>query len=391
MQKLKLNWKIAFFSLCFSLIILNIILIGNCFKGSGWDFDIYCSAVKTLQSGKNPYLVRNLKEYSGGPMSFSFVYPPISLPFFKMICFINQRVSYHIIWILMLVATFLATRRIDKNFESWLLTTLLTTGFIATYWNLLTGNVGLIELFLFSVTYYWIIKKNYCLSALFLVLASTLKIVPLLFGGLFIFARLSKLDKFKIFSIIAASFASINLLSYILFPSLTSSYYLSIMGQMGQHNPIFEGGGLNNPASFFLIKKISDLLFNHSFMVLLGLYILFVGFIAALLFNYVWRKKRDFVDIFSVGTLAVLIVLPRLKPYSFTFALLPMYFLLKDFDFKNKFWSILLISACPLIFYTAGNFLDLSLNLSWNYSQPICLFIFFMFFLTRDYKLDITQ
>lgn len=388
-------------SLCIFLLVLTVGIIRKSYYETGWDFNVYIAAVSAFENGLDPYSVGNLQKYQIQASNLPFVYPPISILFFKsLIVFFkkihlsNFRINYYILWCLFLTGTFFVIRRGDKDFQPLLLITLLTTGFIASFWNFLTGNVGLIELFLFSLTFYFILKDRYYLSAVFLSLTAAMKIIPLAYVIFFVFSKKPNSVKWKVILLSVMLFVLFSVVSYFLFPDITYSYYHSVLGKLGgEGSPIHESVGIVNPSLFFLIRNVSRKLFCESHVVSFSIYSLFVGCVIAFFSKYVLKKDRDFVKIFSLGVISFFLVFPRTSPYSFTFVLLPVYFLAKEFDLMNKFLTVLIVSAVPLItllklvtnvfIYGRKDYSCFAKML--NYSQSTCLLLFFVFFLVRDY------
>jgi len=105
---------------CILLIVTNLIIIFKSYKQAGWDFEVYCSAVKAIDDGKNPYLVRNTSEYTSKDLSF--VYPPSSLLLFKPLCLWEHKISYFVFYSVLLLGCFLilskTTRKKDGLFCS---------------------------------------------------------------------------------------------------------------------------------------------------------------------------------------------------------------------------------------------------------------------------------
>jgi len=388
-------------ALCIFLVVLTIGIIRKSYYETGWDFNVYIAAVSAFENGIDPYSVEALQKYQVQTNPLPFIYPPISLLFFKsliVLCkkmyLLNFRINYYILWCLFLTGTFFVVRKGDKDFQPLLFITLLTTGFIASFWNFMTGNIGLVELFLFSLTFYFILKDRYYLSAAFIALTGTMKIIPLIYVVFFVFSKKSNSFKWKVVLLSVILFVLISATSYFLFPDITYPYYQSLIGNLGVEGGLFlKSGGIINPSLFFLIRDISRKLFCESHIASLSIYTLFVGGVIALFIRYVLEKDRDFVKIFSLGVIAFFLVFPRSSPYSFTFVLLPVYFLAKEFDMRNKFLTVLIVSAVPLItllklvtnVFLYGRKDDSYFTKVLNYSQSICLLIFFVFFLVRDY------
>ena len=276
-------------ALCIFLLVLTVGIIRKSYYETGWDFNVYIAAVSAFENGIDPYSVGNLQKYQIQASNLPFVYPPISILFLNHSLFSLRRficlISGLIITfsgVFFLTGTFFVIRRGDKDFQPLLLITLLTTGFIASFWNYLTGNVGLIELFLFSLTFYFVLKERYYLSSAFITLAATMKIIPLVFLIFFIFLKTSKQGKWRIILFSVMLFVLISAVSYFLFPDITYSYYQSVLGKLGgEGSPIHESGGIVNPSLFFLIRNVSRKLFCESYVVSFSIYTLFVGCVIA--------------------------------------------------------------------------------------------------------------
>jgi len=381
--------KKTYISLCLCLILINIFLIiitGISIDSVGGDYNIYCGAVKVFEDGNNPYLVDNLRVYTRSDLSFTYL--PLNITIFKGLCHFNRYfdswIIYYICWSGLLLGSFFVIKKSDADCQPLLLFTLLITGFMGTYWNFFTGNTGLIHVFLISLMFYSIIKKKYYWASLFLVFASLLKIIPLIFSALFIFARISKWTKIKIWIFTAVLVVLTHLLSFVLYPGITISYYLSIIGRMGQqHSPIHERVG----TFFFLFEEISKTLFGDISLISLFLYLAFTGLILAVVVKYSRAKNRSFLNVFSLGMLAFMLIFPRLRAYSFAWSLVPAYFLLKCWNLNGKLLAVLVVSVAPLFFL--GTFSISGWFLGWletvEYGQSICLLVFFILILIPDH------
>ncbi len=391
---------------CIALLIIpNVVLLVSWYPSSGFDLNIGCSAVTAYDDGFDPYIVQYLQMYSASP--YSFPYPPISLVFFELICCGDHRIVYYIIWALLLTATFLTVKK-TNNSDPFLILVVLCTGFVATFLNFFTGNLGIPQLLFFSIIIALISKDRYYPAAILMGLMASLKLWPLALGALFLLAPRCKTDKIKLCSVLLISFGIVHLISYLAYPEITASYYDQVIGRIdSQHTPINEAteGSIANPSLVLGVKTLSSLLFNNNVISLVILEIIYVAFIAFSFTHYLNRQKGNFLNIFCIGTLAILLISPRLQLYSFVFALIPVYFLIKDFDLKNKFIFLFIISAFPLIFMLTSmmtafhstdpaNFIEESIfaddtNLPLVsritcYGQGISLLIFYIYFLIKD-------
>jgi len=77
-----------------------------------------------------------------------------------------------------------------------------------------------------------------------------------------------------------------------------------------------------------------------------------------------------------------MIALPRLKPYSFTAAILPVYFLTKGFRLKSKILTIGIVSLLPLASYISMRLTPE--NTLTQYSQLTGLMMFFAYYFFKE-------
>jgi len=391
-------------------IVPILVLLTVWYPSSGFDMNIGCSAVYAWEDGFDPYIAKHISMYSG--YLYSYGPPPISILGVKLVCLYNPRVAYYTIWSLCLLATFIILIKAYKGREALLLMILLLSGFATVLFNFWTGNAGIPQMLLFSLIIVFILKDKYYIAAFLLGITASLNIWPLAFGALFLFAPKPVIFRLKLIILSFAAFALVNLSSYILFPDITDSYYQSVAGMLdSQHSPvkeILEGGSMANPAPVLGMKTISNLLFGETIAPLVILEITYVGFIGFTFFNYTLRRNHDFLCIFSLGVLSILLIMPRLQAYSFVFALIPMYLLMTNFSLKDKFVALLIVSVTPLIsilicmletykstdiglFWQQGAIMaddpDTSLLGSLTcYGQGASLLIFYVYYLIRSHS-----
>jgi len=220
-----------------------------------------------------------------------------------------------------------------------------------------------------------------------LALTSLLKPIRILLLPLIVTAKVSKKEKAKLFFLGFLTFLFIYCLSWVLFPSIFMYYYLSITGQIeGQHSPIREEGGITNPAAFFLIRSFSMRFFGRSTAGFLILYPFYVCLIGMMFYHYHKYTKDLWKKSFLFGILAVMLIAPRLKPYSLILAIPSIYLLSKKFSIKQKFLVLGIISLFPLLLRLAAT-LGVSLGAVYSYNQLMSLFIIFLYFYFLEVKL----
>lgn len=387
------RWKV----LCVSLIFGNLLLMAvpRAVMGPVHDFQNVCAAVDVWLRGKDPYLVANTIEYCGFP--YPFVYPPFSLYWIQGLCYGNRwlgfQANYFLLFSIVFLGIFFVIRRGDDHFHPWLFITLLLTGFFSAHYGVLFGNMIWVELFFLAMAFYWILKEKYSLAGVFLAFGSVLRIFPILFGLPFILAPQARGRRWKNLWIMGSLFGGILVCSFLQSPAMTVSAFRAILGKIpGQVSPALEGGGAMTPTPYFLIKDLMVPIGGEDGLVFL-LYGLFALLTVGIFAQFVKRRNRSFLEIFSAGVLVVLILFPRVKPYYFIWASLPVYFLVRTWNRKDIQWAVLIVSGLPLILYGLswgmvsdfylGRFFRY-LELPIEYGQGMALFFFFLFFMARD-------
>jgi hypothetical protein len=352
------------------LIAITITLIViTYFLDSGWDFLAYSAAVNAFRIGADPYFAH----YTYGSPAFPFVYPPHTLILFTVLCIAGAPKIYFLSWTIFLVLSYGIARRIGEA-DDLLLVTLLLTGSLGTFWSFLTGNIGIVYLFLLSAVFYAAVRGKYFHSAVLMALLSSFTLFPIVFSGLFLFVKRAFIDRITILLTSFLSLGAIFAATYAISPKLFVDY---LDGLRAPESPLYEEGeGLYNPSLSFLITDIART-FHLDTMYFIPL--LAGGAIAAVLalaYLYFRRNRADTLKLASFGFIAIFLLLPRLKPYYYTLVLLPLYFLIRGYDLRRKCICLSLVSVFPL----ACHYLYIySPNLVTSYSQYLSVAFAFLF------------
>jgi hypothetical protein len=353
----------------------------------GHDFVVYCDAATAFGSNLNPYYVSNL-EHS----SLSFVYPPITLPVFAAMCSLKNLfpidVVYTLYYSILLVFTYIVVKKSedssDSRTQTLFLVTLLVSGYIGAFWNFSTGNIGILGGAALAVLYFGLNRDREWLGILSISLVSIFKIFPALFAIAHSISSKSSGRAIKLLSrYMILGGLSVGV-SYILFPELMHSYYLAITGQLPQHSPINEGGGASTPALLFLLIGIGEFMFGSGASGV-ALYLVLLSLVAAALLKIYKKENIDRATILSFSIIGILLLIPRLKPYTLSYAVIPTYYLVKDWNIEGK--TLILIFAVvipsiarvlqfiiPAIYETGMPFYLRPIN----YAQPISLGLVFV-------------
>jgi hypothetical protein len=211
--------------------------------------------------------------------------------------------------------------------DPWMLAALLSGGFAAASWNFYTGNTGIIEFLAVAAALHGLVYKRHGVAKLALGLVSAVKLTPLGFAVVFgaVMLRDRTRRELVVFGAgLVAGFATIHVLSLLIGPAYEYSYVLQLTGLIpNQHAAIREtSAGASNPTLLLLLKNILKSL-GASKAALTLVYGLLLAAVAWQCYR-IWRRDPEPLTIWAFGMLLACLLLPRLKPYSFTYALLPV-------------------------------------------------------------------
>ena len=376
-----------FTGLCAILLISTLILVILAFPGSGWDFLVYISAVIAEVQHLNPYDPAIIGQISHLP-NFPFLYPPHTLAFFYILFIPRFFYIYYLVWTLFLLLSFYVMTRWEMA-ERLYLFTLLTTGFLSVFWSYLTGNLGILYLFLFSLVFYGIYLKRYYISSIVMGILASINIFPIIFSAVYALVRKNWIERLAIILTSVAVLGIIFLGSFLAAPSLFNEYLNTV--QSGTNNPFLEGGGKDVPVSYFIntpspywlidqLLKPLGLMDTPVFIALSAIYAIFIGF----LWYLFYKKNNAFeMEMIAFSVISIFLILPRLKPYYFTFVLIPIFILTKKYGISYKLATLSLVSLVPLILYLIY---PVSQNIITSFGQFLALLIVFIFIFMTGMK-----
>jgi hypothetical protein len=292
----------------------------------GWDYDVYCGSIKAVQAGLDPYYAENSRKFVGNTLVLP--YPLGALVFLGPAC-IQPRVLYPALCAVLLAGVALWAWRLGVG-DPWMLAALLSGGFAAASWNFYTGNTGIIELLAVAAALHGLVYKRHGVAGLALGLVSAVKLTPLGFAVVFgaVMLRDRTRRELVVFGAgLVAGFATIHVLSLLIGPAYEYSYVLQVTGLIpNQHAAIREtSSDASNPTLLLLLKDILKSLRapKAALALVYGLLLAAVAWQCC----RIWRRDPDPLTVWAFGMLLACLLLPRLKPYSFTYALLPVAYL----------------------------------------------------------------
>jgi len=377
-------WKIGYILLCVILLLLTGYMLLNVFSnpGTGWDYRVYMGAVNALNQGKDPYVLDNIKDYVGD--NLPFVYPPHTLPIFEFLFLFNNIGIYRLICIVLLLIGSYLVLTIDDNRHYLFFTTLLMTGFISVYWNFLTGNDSIIFFFFTALIFYLLKKERVSESAVVTGLMASFSIFPIVFSAVFLFLKRSLTERIKLICLAGGTLGAILVLSFIVSPSMVRSFF--ILSTTGSGNPLRESGGMATPSQFLMLGDIAKGFGDNSLLFTVILSALYIVLVLVALFFFMKRNNNDTFKLYCIGFLTIFMLLPRIKPYAFVMLAVPLYFLMKEYNYKAKLLVFSGISLFPLFVYL-NYWINPKLvpDLVNLYAQTMSLFFVFGFIIIYDW------
>jgi len=304
-----------------------------------WDIQVYHSAPNVLETGDSPYYQSTVATVV--PKGLSFLYPPITLYAFKPLANLSYEHAHTAWFLAKLAALGLLLLLWHKQFErlnaSWTMVFFFMLAFNATLLRDLTaGNISIFEQLAIWTAFCLLIRgRPYEAGALLAVLAQ-FKLMPVVFLGLLLV--IGPPGRWKPFVTSVTIFLILLGLNYVLMPTLTTDYVASFFSA----NPNIDERGDINPSSLALIRTIFDWLSHHGFVgasglanVVYALYVTVVG-AAVLWFAIIHRSRLSSLDpvllIYCACVLFVL-VMPRVKDYTYILLLMPALFVLRRSEF----------------------------------------------------------
>jgi hypothetical protein len=329
----------------------------------GGDAQIYCAATEAYDAGLSPYFVSNLRRFH--PVSYSFAYPLHTLALFRPLCsgdVIFRFTAFY--WACLGLAFLLSATSPASWTDRGLLAVLFLGGFAGAAWNFAIGNIGLVEGLGFAASYYCLIRHRLVAAALALGATASFKLLPVLFALSLAFlerppelpgrAQIERRFRPVRLAVYAVLPLVISLvISYAMNPAFFHDFLLQLLGfHPNQHAPIHEVWPESNPVFLMTIKVFLSRLRMDSptlVCIMAGVMIFMIGWLMTTL----RRRGLDGVRLFSMGTLLLFLLMPRAKPYSFPYAVLPLFYLIREQAPSLQIPALLLSVWVPTLLFNA--------------------------------------
>ncbi len=315
-----------------------------------WDFKTYYYAAAAHQRGLDAYDNTATEQIAGTPIKLSYVYPPLTLWFFRAFTFFDFAAAYQIflfLKVLLLVGICLLwSRYLFKGEDPLLVYWFATMAFASTiYWDFFAGNIGIFEQFLFWIAIVAMLRGKLLLYCSAIVMISFFKLTFIFFLVLPLLDRQRNAIRFVTVAFVA--FCAYLFANYIL-ETRDFQVFLSILGALD------ERGELYNHSALAIIRDIFDrgaaagFFSSVSGVVPSALYLLVVLFIVAISWsafrkNSAQRSGGEMLESIYLACLTYSLIMPRMKSYSFILVIPASYYVIKNCVKPQAFVYLLIL------------------------------------------------
>lgn len=307
------------------------------------DFGVYCAGLRALDAGGDVYDMQTLQSRFGSPSPFPMPNPAVVLPLLRPACATGHYVPY---WLGAIALTFLVVGLLDSTPDWPLLAVTMASGFASLYWMLATGNIAPLECLLVSAGLMGLYSARRGWFAAGLGIAAFVKTIP---AALVPAAFLDEDPRHRLRNVLGAVAVCVAFYA-VFFVTMRAQfvpYWEQLVGLRGILVDEVVAGGEFHPSILSAAGDLSRVVTGRS-LAAVAIYALIVAAIARdFLFRVVPASTGSAAwSLPFVAVLAILLVFPRLKPYTFNMALVPLYVLMKPLPLPRQ--ALLLGVACVI-------------------------------------------
>ena len=308
----------------------------------GGDFQIYCTALRLADTGADPHDVDALAR-AGAPPGLPMTTPVLALLPLRPGC---EAGRYAAIWIAAALSTFLLVGLLDRRPQWLLLAAVVAAGFDAVRWMLVTGNIAIFEM-LFGGAAFAALAAGRRLEIFGLGLGSAtfLKIEPVVFSVLAFVSGGPRRGLITTAGVFAA-FAALHVLGFLTMPAASSFYWKHLLSGFGGFfgaEAIY--GGNTHPSMLSLFSDVSAATTGRSWPAIP----FYAGIAALVLIDLLLsRRTTNNPPTIALWGLALLVSMPRLKPYAFGLGIVPLYLAAKYLPPRQQIVLVAVSCAMPM-------------------------------------------
>lgn len=322
-----------------------------------WDFRIYYHAAKADIAGRNPYDPATVAHFAQRRVLGGYAYPPATLAFFKPFTLASFDVARHLFFVfksLLVIGLVVLWRTRFSSIRTALVLYLACLfAFNNTiYVDLRAGNISLVEQALLWPAFYFFVKDQLGKFCVLVLLASSFKLVPIVF----LLLLLTELDRRRVMLLLAslAAFAGFLLISRGVQPELFDGFLENAAKTNTEKIKIL------NPSSYAFSADLMSSLFGSGEApadpalgkAMYGGLVLLVLTLTAWAVRRLQRRElpeRKELYVF-LACFAYALCAPRFKDYSFILLIAPAAYIIDTHARKISALPIVLGLLClPLV------------------------------------------
>lgn len=348
--------------------------------GFGWDTRVYCAAATAFGQGLDPYRVENL-----GGLSLSFVYQPVYVRLIEPLCGLAWPVphAYTLASLTAVALSVLLWPGVLRRDGAGLAAVLALGGVSGLAWTVLTGNTSAFELLALTLAVVAMRSGKWAAAAAVLGLLGSLKLVSLGLLAVVLVADAPWKRRLAWMGYGLAAFMAVAAVSAALHPDLMLSFLKQITGRIGgQHTPLHETGDLYHPSLMFALGGLAGLrgltvdgTVGYS-VAALALFGAVFALVCAGALTVVRRYERGACSLdtrIGFALLILILFMPRLKPYTFLLAALPVWLLARPLAPAGRAAVVAVAVMLPALTGLTAGFGAGNTSLWWNFQQPLSL------------------
>jgi len=326
------NAALVFTWLYIAFVLRNIALHPSAFQ---WDFQVYYYSAKAFALGQNPYAIQTLERlYKPALPQLTYVYPPLTLLFYKLWAALPLLVAYKL-WLALKLLSVAALLLVWHRWFLPLKYNLPTVAYFAFAFgasldiDIQSGNISVFEQLVLWSGLACLLTGRRWIFCVCIVVLTQFKVTPLVF--LLLLLLIDERPHWKPFFVSLAASVALLTANVVFYPALFAAFL---------HPPLVRSDerGAINPATLALLRDVRDALAHHGLrlpgLVTTTVYLaLCVGIVFMTVRAWQWYRKQHPVPdprlrIF-VFCLVYAIVLPRFKGYSYILLLIPTLYLVR--------------------------------------------------------------
>jgi hypothetical protein len=349
------------------------------------------SAAKIFSGGKNPYDVETMKEQTGNPLWYA--YPPATLLLYRLFTFMSFDTAYGVYLLLKAAAivglVWLWQKKfIAKEFNGWFYLLCILSFNGTVFLDMRSGNINMFEQLMLWVGFYFFLERRLVLFCLFILLAGSFKMTPVVFLMLLLFTDNKRRVAYLFGSCIV--FACYMLIQFAIVPDF---FHQFIAGA----TKTLEERGTVAPSTLGMTADLFDLLAKTTGVTApqIILYVVYFVIAAAVIFLSVRayfvliRQKtadREKIVIFT-ACLVYALIHPRMKDYAYVLLIAPTFFIICRTGFSNMFPFLLVFSILSTVHIMLPGLINIY-AIMWSYWPLLIAYLMWGLNLFEIYNSD---